>query len=283
VATRTARTAGCLVLALVVLAGLGIGAYTWFSRSSLPTVFNPERCVARVGDLTAELDLEQAHFAAIITGLSVRRDLAPRAASIALATAYQESGIRNVQYGDRDSLGLFQQRPSQGWGTKKQILDPHYSTGRFYDALVKIENWKTGDINDVAQKVQRSGYPEAYRDHVADARVLASALSGQTAAAFSCYERQQAAGDPDAMVESLTKTFGKLKTDDGPNQVTVSTKSEDQAWAYGQHAVANAALLGVTSVRVGDQQWDSGGDDLPSWVPAPTIDVPNPGVMINFR
>ena len=269
-------------MVLAVLAGLGIGAYSWLSRSSLPDLINEERCIARVGDLTVELDLEQAHFAAIITGLAVRRDLPPRAASIALATAYQESGIRNIQYGDRDSLGLFQQRPSQGWGTKKQILDPHYSTGKFYDALIKVKNWKSGDINDVAQKVQRSGYPEAYRDHVADARVLASALSGQTAAAFSCYERQEATGDPEAMVTSLTKTFGKLTTDEGPRKVTVSTKNEDRAWAYGHHAVANAALLGVTSVRVADQQWEAGTDDPPSWAPAPSSDDRN-AVTITFR
>ena len=68
-----------------------------------------------------------------------------------MATAYQETGIRNLDYGDRDSVGLFQQRPSQGWGTAEQLMDPHYATGRFYDALVKIKNWKTGDINDVAQ------------------------------------------------------------------------------------------------------------------------------------
>jgi hypothetical protein len=274
---------GCLVLALVLLGAVGLGAYSWLSRSSLPAVLNPERCVARVGDLSVELDLEQAHFAAIITGLSVRRELPPRAASIALATAYQESGIRNIRYGDRDSLGLFQQRPSQGWGTKKQILDPHYATGKFYDALVKIKGWKSGDINDVAQKVQRSGYPEAYRDHVGDARVLASALSGQTAAAFSCYERQQAPGDPDAMLESLTRTFGNLSTEEGPRQVTIATKNTDRAWAYAQHAVANAALHGVTTVRIGDREWAAGGDDLPSWVPAPDTEVGNPGVVITFR
>ena len=71
------------------------------------------------------LDLDQAHFASIIVGLSVRRKLPPRAATIAMATAYQETGIRNLDYGDRDSVGLFQQRPSQGWGTAKQLKDPY--------------------------------------------------------------------------------------------------------------------------------------------------------------
>ena len=101
-----------------------------------------------------QISLEQAHYASIIAGLSVKRGLPPRAASIALATAYQESDIRNLDYGDRDSVGLFQQRPSQGWGTEKQLMDPYYATGEFYDALVKIKNWRTRDINDVAQAVQ---------------------------------------------------------------------------------------------------------------------------------
>ena len=76
------------------------------------------------------LDLDQAHYTSIIAGLSVRRGLPARAASIAMATVYQETGIRNLDYGDRDSVGLFQQRPSQGWGTAEQIMDPYYSTGQ---------------------------------------------------------------------------------------------------------------------------------------------------------
>ena len=67
--------------------------------------------------------------------------------------------------------------------------------GKFYDALVKIENWETADINDVAQQVQRSGHPEAYRDHEADARVLASTLTGQSPAGFSCLDRTGEVGD----------------------------------------------------------------------------------------
>ena len=112
--------------------------------------------MATAGDNSTVIDLEQAHYASIIAGLSVKRDLPPRAASIALATAYQESGIRNLDYGDRDSVGLFQQRPSQGWGTEKQLMDPYYATGEFYDALVKIKNWR-----DRRHQRRRPGRPDA--------------------------------------------------------------------------------------------------------------------------
>ena len=158
--SRTARTIGCLGLALVVLIGVGVAAFSWLrNRGITDPVPGQQRCVATANDRSVALDLDQAHFASIIVGLSVKRGLPARAASIAMATVYQETGIRNLDYGDRDSVGLFQQRPSQGWGSVKQLMDPYYSTGKFYDALVKIENWRTDDINDVAQKVQRSGYP----------------------------------------------------------------------------------------------------------------------------
>ena len=68
-------------------------------------------------------------------------------------------------FGDRDSLGLFQQRPSQGWGTAEQILNPEYSTNRFYDALVKVDGYTDMDIAEAAQAVQRSAAGEAYAQH----------------------------------------------------------------------------------------------------------------------
>ena len=75
-----------------------------------------------------------------------------RAATIALATAYQESGLRNLDHGDRYSLGLFQQRPSQGWGTRNQMQDPYYSINAFYDALAKIKDYQSLRITVAAQK-----------------------------------------------------------------------------------------------------------------------------------
>ena len=107
--------------------------------------------------------VEQAENAALITAISVRRGLPARAASIALATAYQESDLTNLEHGDRDSLGLFQQRPSQGWGTPEQILDPVYATNAFYDALAEVDGYESLEITEAAQEVQRSGFPRGVR------------------------------------------------------------------------------------------------------------------------
>ncbi len=139
-----------------------------------------------MGGVGVDLSTEQAENATTIVAVAVRRGLPARAASIALATAYQESKLRNLDHGDRDSLGLFQQRPSQGWGTAEQIQDPYHAVNAFYDALVKVDGYQSMRITEAAQTVQRSGFPEAYADHEADGRALASALTGYSRARFSC-------------------------------------------------------------------------------------------------
>jgi hypothetical protein len=273
VPSRNARFGGCVIIAILLLAlvvALAVGGFSWFASQWRPAPApGQQRCVATAGGSTTTITLEQAHYASIIAGVSVKRDLPPRAASIALATAYQESDIRNLDYGDRDSVGLFQQRPSQGWGTEKQLMDPYYASGRFYNALVKIKNWQSRDINDVAQAVQVSGHPEAYRDHEADARVLASTLTGQTPAGFSCLDRTGADGDAKGLAAALTKTFGAdaKATRDG-KVLTIGADSAEHAWAYGTFAVANSAQYGTVQVVVGDQQWDTNSMTLPAWIAA---------------
>jgi len=108
------------------------------------------------------LTAEQVANARTIAAVAYERGLPDRAVVIALATAQQESRLRNLDYGDRDSLGLFQQRPSQGWGTEAQVQDPVYAAGKFYDGLVELPNWDTGRLTAVADAVQRSAFPEAY-------------------------------------------------------------------------------------------------------------------------
>jgi cell wall-associated NlpC family hydrolase len=121
-------------------------------------------------------DSEQLVNAATIITVGTQLAVPPRGQIIALATAIQESGLRNLSYGDRDSLGLFQQRPSQGWGTPAQILDPTYAATRFYTALVTVPDWQHLPLTVAAQQVQRSGFPDAYAKHEAAATQLYGAV-----------------------------------------------------------------------------------------------------------
>src|SRR3954469_3213048 len=176
---------GCVLLVLVTCVALVAGLAVLFGRGVGPLP-DPEGCQARVAGAVVDLSTEQAENASTISAVAVRRGLPARAASIALATAFQESKLRNLDHGDRDSVGLFQQRPSQGWGTAAQIRDPYYAANKFYDELQKVHGYQQMRITEAAQKVQRSGFPEAYESHATDARALASALTGYSPAAFSC-------------------------------------------------------------------------------------------------
>ena len=285
--------AGLLVLVLGV--GLGIA---WLGKKGFNPLPAPEQCTAHAGESTVVLDLEQARNAAIIAGVAVRRGLPARAVTIALATAYQESHIRNLDHGDRDSLGLFQQRPSMGWGTAQQIRDPHYAAGQFYEALVKIRNYQTLPITVAADKVQRSAFPKAYADHETDARVLASALTGYSPAAFSCVTRHgNLAREPlgrngltkraDVVRRDLLATFGKLPTGGyRPGGVSaghmegsahyegravdvflrpVNQVNKRRGWAYAQYLVASAAERNIQTVIFDDHIWTAGSED--GWQP----------------
>ncbi|MCZ1003365.1 hypothetical protein O1M63_44105 [Streptomyces mirabilis] len=147
----------------------------------------PDECTAHgPHDTTVTLDPDQASHAATIAAVAHARGLPERAVTIALATAIQESKLRNLTYGDRDSLGLFQQRPSQGWGSPAQISDPVYTSGRFFDALVKVPDYRGLPVTVAAQQVQHSGYPQAYAQHEDVAATLADVLTGREGPALSC-------------------------------------------------------------------------------------------------
>ncbi|WP_308014005.1 hypothetical protein [Streptantibioticus parmotrematis] len=121
---------------------------------------------------------EQVRNASTITNIARTRSLSPRAAVIAVATAMQESGLNNLTHGDLDSVGLFQQRPSQGWGTVGQLTDPVYATDRFYDALIKVADWQTMPLAQAAQTVQQSDVPNAYAKWEQDAGALVAKTWG---------------------------------------------------------------------------------------------------------
>ena len=263
-----------LLLTLAMVAG---GIYTAVAFLQRSETLITERCTA-TGSGGDDLSTDQAANAALITAVAVRRGLPARAASIALATSMQESKLRNIGHGDQagpDSRGLFQQRPSQGWGTTAQVMDPYHASNAFYDALVEVSGYESLDITVAAQRVQRSAYPEAYAQHEVMARAFASALSGQTPAGLDCSLRSpDAAGNPAAVTARLTAALGDVTASTDGRTVLVEAEGT-QAWAVGQWAVANAKELEITSVEVDGRAWNRQSRDgwQPAQVPAGQVRV----------
>lgn len=248
--------AGVMALGLV-----GVGVVGYYGVDHLVHAVSGEQCRVTASGHTWEWAPDQASNTAAITAIAVKRGLPPRAASIAIATAMQESKVRNVRFGDRDSLGLFQQRPSQGWGTAEQILDPEYSTNTFYDALVEVDGYESMEIADAAQAVQRSAAGYAYAQHEGQARATASVLSGQTRAGIGCALRDpDAPGDPEALVALLDKDYGLDAEVDG-RSVVVSPGDRERAWSVASWAVARATDTGVTAVTTDGRQWRRSMED----------------------
>ncbi len=236
------------------------------------------RCAVGGGDQRYEFTPDQASNAATIAAVGSSRGLPERAVTIALATALQESALRNIEHGDRDSLGLFQQRPSMGWGTPEQIMDPVYSASKFYEGLEKVPGYSRMPLTVAAQKVQKSGFPQAYAKHEPDAALLSAALTGRTPAGLTCTAdvREDRPGDPAVVRAELVRAFGDAAAPTSvsggagagrsaaePTVLVVPAgDTERRGWELAQWAVARADALRVSEVAYGGKVWradDSGG------------------------
>jgi len=178
----SSRVAAAVGIACVLLVGAVGAAYLVFrgaSKTSAP-------CKVVADGKRYALDREQATNAGIIAAAAGTVGLPHHAVTIGIAAALQESRLHNLAYGDRDSLGLFQQRPSQGWGSPAQILDPHYAAASFFRELAKIDGWSAMTVSDAAQHVQHSAQPHAYAAWEQEARALARATTGELPGALSC-------------------------------------------------------------------------------------------------
>ncbi|THV41476.1 M23 family metallopeptidase [Glycomyces buryatensis] len=141
-------------------------------------VIDPGAEFPRIGDYSSD----QVKNVAIIISVGQEMDLPSRAWIIAVATAMQESRLTNLGHlggaNDHDSLGLFQQRPSSGWGTPEEIQDPVYASTKFYEKLQTVENWETLPLTVAAQRVQISAFPDAYAKHEPVAVDIVNTLTG---------------------------------------------------------------------------------------------------------
>lgn len=221
---------------------------------------------------TYELSPDQAANAATISAVGTTRGLPERAVTIALATALQESALRNLDHGDRDSLGLFQQRPSQGWGTPAQIMDPVYASGKFYEHLAEVPGYSRLPLTVAAQRVQKSGFPQAYAKHEPDATLLATALTGRAPASLTCSVQAPSAEGPGAAAEvrsDLVRAFGKdvlpsagSAGSSAAGTVSVPVRAGDgstsqHGWELAHWAVARAGTLRITEVSYAGRVWTS--------------------------
>lgn len=171
---RNAAVAGLLAGSMVVATPLAIVSATGSPEHTVrppaataqadpgPQAPAPTAPAAKAPEQVTGVSAEQAQNAIAIGQVAAERGLPQHATTVALATALQESNLKNLNYGDRDSLGLFQQRPSAGWGSPEQIQDPHYAAGKFLDRLVQVPDWQNLPVTVAAQKVQASAFPDAY-------------------------------------------------------------------------------------------------------------------------
>ena len=249
--TRTFRRVLAVLVVIGVVVGLvAVGVRSLITRMKLPAAVQSHCDVA---NSPYSLSTDQAANAATIAAAAVKRELPVRAVTIALATALQESKLNNVEYGDRDSVGLFQQRPSQGWGSAGQILDPRYAAGRFYDALVKVRGWERKQLAVAAQAVQQSAHPTAYQQWEDQARVLAEAFTGAQPALLSCsFPEPTVAATPAKVLQllGLELSHRRLTT-----SMQVGELRPAAPWATVGWLVAKADRLGIEAVAHDGRRW----------------------------
>ncbi len=276
------------VIATAAFLGVTTVAVLWgpgvYSRYTAAPPSN--RCTVSTQSVQYSRSAERTDNVAIISTVGWAQGFDEKGVTIAVATAIQESGLSNLDHGDRDSVGLFQQRTSQGWGTVEQIMDVRYSATMFYVALAKVQGWEGLRVTDAAQAVQRSGFPEAYADHEAEGRAWANGLGGvegtvscelktpdvTTAKAFS---DRVALDFPDAgyVVEVLESDGDTTVLGVKPPDATDQSLKRLQSWA-----IATASTTGIEWADSRGSLWNRDGswvqgNHTPEWDAYPGIHV----------
>jgi hypothetical protein len=288
-AVRSSAVIGTALVLLLAVAGYLI--YHSFTKAS-PYVALAPGCQAGTGTQAISLDADQAGIAATIAGVAARHKLPRQAVTIAYAAALQESQLQNLDYGDRDSVGVFQQRPSQGWGTTREIENPVYATTRFFAALVHVHDYTRIPVADAAQTVQHSGDGAAYGQWTAVAAQLAGYFTGSSPHGVSCWYQPPPKADLAGAVRGLTQTFGaqgrravvaRITTDRSVSRedgsVAVVPAERDAAWTVAGWLVANAQAYGISQVWYAGYEWNA-ADGSMGWQRDTTTKDPPRGSIV---
>ena len=245
---RVTRLGAALIVIAVVCGALYIGVRALLGDSL------PGRTTARCSFGSYSTDTRQASVAATMVGVVLQRGLPERAAVLVITAAWQESKLRNVPAGagDRDSVGVLQQRPSQGWGTMQELADVAIATNRFLDALLNVPGWDTEPAAEVIQAVQISADGSLYAQHEAKSTAMAQALTGSAPEGITCrFDAPDAVAEPAVVAALLAQELPVAAPTVGADTVS----APGAAWATTAWFVANADRLGIDSVSYARRTW----------------------------
>jgi hypothetical protein len=230
-------------------------------------------CLVRGGSFDVPLDSGQASIAATIAGVANHRSMPERAVTIAYATALQESDLEDLSYGDRDSVGVFQQRPSAGWGTRHQLLDPVYASSRFFAALATVPHYRRLQVYQAAQAVQHSADGQAYSQYAPQGAAMAGGFSGRLPRAVWCWYGApfHGRGLLSAAGVQLRRTFGRLRIIRvGDPQAQIRVPGPQAGWAVAAWLVSHASRFKIRHVSYQGYQW-AAAHGRKGWTPAPRV------------
>ena len=251
---------------LVAVLGLGVGIYV--AARNAPQILGETGCTAGTGRAAVALDPEQAQIAATIAGVAHQRRMPSRAVTVAYAAAMQETHLHNLDYGDRDSVGIFQQRPSEGWGPASKLINPVYASTKFFQALTRVRDYRHLPVYKAAQAVQHSADGYAYEQYQHMAVRLTAAFTGASPRAVWCWSPGSNGGTAQfaAARRALVQTFGSLPAHnsalagDAPS-LLVRAAQADIGWAVASWLVTHAGQYALRDVSYAGFQWraSSGG------------------------
>jgi hypothetical protein len=263
---------------VLVLAVAGYAIYAGFRHVITPAPPAPG-CQAGTGEQAVTLDTEQAGIAATIAGVAARHRLPRQAVTIALAAALQESKLHNLDYGDRDSVGIFQQRPSEGWGPATRLEDPVYATTKFFAALTRVRAYATMPVWKAAQDVQHSADGSAYGQWANLAGQLAGYFTGQSPHGVSCWYTPAGQANLTEAMRQMAQTFGpqgrkavvaRITTDRSGQKNKGSTAvlrvQRAAAWTVANWLVAHAQAYRLREVRYAGFVWKAANGSM-GWRP----------------
>jgi len=248
------------------VAALGAGVYA--AVRHVPSILGETGCTAGTGRAAVTLDPQQAQIAATIAGVAHQRGMPPRALTVAYATAMQESHLHDPGSGDLDSVGVFQQRPSQGWGPASKLIDPVYASTRFFRALAGVRGYQQMPVYKAAQAVQHSADGYAYAQYQALAAHLTTAFTGSSPRAVWCWPAAHTAGRAELAParRAIVRAFGPLSAGrasaagpaspgGGAPALLVQAPGADLGWSVAAWLVTHAGRYRLHDVRYAGFRW----------------------------